>query len=101
MCLVDDEISEQGIESFRVYLEESCPIYKQKINACRQFVAQAIPKIPEAILKDFATRYADNLVNLVDDEELRDANLGDFIREIRCCYLENLQKSTAPSRIMS
>ncbi|KAL8918047.1 MAG: hypothetical protein Q9208_007569 [Pyrenodesmia sp. 3 TL-2023] len=86
LCIGDDEISEQGIESLRVYLEESCPIYEQKIDACRQFVAQAIPKIPESMLKDFTTRYADVLEELDDDEELRDTNLGDFVHEIRRCY---------------
>ncbi|KAL8745919.1 MAG: hypothetical protein Q9184_007814, partial [Pyrenodesmia sp. 2 TL-2023] len=86
LCLGDDEISEQGIESLRVYLEGSCPIYEQKIDMCRRFVALAIPKIPEGMLKDFATRFADLLEDLVDNEELQNANLEHFVKEIRRCY---------------
>ncbi|KAI4179830.1 MAG: hypothetical protein LQ346_007116 [Caloplaca aetnensis] len=86
LCLGDDEISEQGIESLCVFLERSCPNYDEKIDLCRRFVALVIPKIPEGMLKDFTTRYAGLLEELTENEKLRNTNLGDFVREIRRHY---------------
>ncbi|KAL8903228.1 MAG: hypothetical protein Q9207_004062 [Kuettlingeria erythrocarpa] len=86
ICLGDDEISEQGIESLCVFLKRSCPNYDEKIDVCRRFVALVIPKIPEGMLEDLTTRYAGLLEDLTENGELRDANLGQFVQEIRRQY---------------
>ncbi|KAL8831920.1 MAG: hypothetical protein Q9170_005082 [Blastenia crenularia] len=54
---IDDELSDHGVAQLEDYLDTFCASHDEKIDACNQFLAHVIARVPDRMLQAFVTNY--------------------------------------------